>query len=296
MYSCRTAAFLALGLCLLAPVVSIAGPAASSEASPPRSEPEVRSHAFYVLDGSDSSVLAARHENVAVPIASITKLMTAMVVLEAEQPLDEMLAITSDEVRGTAGSGSRLAPGARLSRGDMLHLALMSSENRAAHALCRHYPGGMDACVRAMNEKATALGMTTAHFVEPTGLSSSNVASATDLATLVLAASEDPRIREYSTDAEHSVYVNRRRIDFRNTNLLVEQPDWQVSVQKTGYISEAGRCLVMEALIDDRQVVMVLLNSTGTLTRIADARRVRAWLESQRQTVASHSDASPPRG
>jgi D-alanyl-D-alanine endopeptidase (penicillin-binding protein 7) len=212
--------------------------------------------------------------------------MTALVVLEADQPMDETITITAADVRGTAGSGSRLWPGARLSRNDLLRLALMSSENRAAHAHCRTYPKGLTACVRAMNAKAAQLGMKTAHFVEPTGLSKLNVASPCDLAKLVLAAGEIPTIGEYSTDAEHTVYVGRQALQFRNTNSLVEKPDWQVGVQKTGYISEAGRCLVMQAVIDGRQVVIVLLNSFGKLTRIADAKRIRTWLETQHKTKA----------
>jgi D-alanyl-D-alanine endopeptidase (penicillin-binding protein 7) len=265
---------------------STAACAAAQGSLPPQAQPDVRSYAFYVLDESDSTVLAARHEHVAVPIASITKLMTALVVLEAGQPMDEMLAITADDVRGTPGSHSRLAPGARLSREDLLRLALMSSENRATHALCRRYPDGLPACVRAMNDKATALGMGTAAFVEPTGLSSRNVASPEDLAKLVLAASRNPLVRDYSTAASHTVLVNRRPLEYRNTNLLVGNPSWQVSVQKTGYISEAGRCLVMQAAIDGRQVVIVLLNSWGKLTRIADAKRIRTWLESMQPVEA----------
>lgn len=281
MHSCRTTCFTALAACLLAvllPVPASAGPPAT---------PDVRSQAFYVLDESDSSVLAARHEHVPVPIASITKLMTALVVLEAGQPADEVLTITAADVRGTAGSGSRLWSGVKLSRADLLHLALMSSENRAAHALCRNYPGGTPACVQAMNDKAAALGMSTARFVEPTGLSEHNVASPEDLAKLVLAAAGNPTIRDYSTDVDHTVYINRRPLEFRNTNLLVKNPAWQVNVQKTGYIAEAGRCLVMQAVIDGRQVVIVLLNSWGSLTRIADAQRIRSWLETQRFASAS---------
>ena len=278
--------FVGLALGLLGIGLSAVASAAPPATVQKPANPEVRSSAFYVLDEADSKVLAARREDVAAPIASISKLMTALVVLEADQPLDEMLAVTSEDVRGTAGSGSRLSPGVKLSRADMLHLALMSSENRAAHVLCRSYPNGLAACVKAMNAKAAALGMKTARFVEPTGLSSGNVASARDLAKLVLAASENPTIREYSTDAEHSVYVNRQRLDFRNTNILVDRPDWQVSVQKTGYIAEAGRCLVMQTVIDSRQVVIVLLNSWGTLTRIADAKRIRAWIESQHAAAA----------
>jgi D-alanyl-D-alanine endopeptidase (penicillin-binding protein 7) len=246
--------------------------------SPPT--PDLRSNAFYILDSSGSKVLAARNEHTAVPIASITKLMTALVVLEARQRMDQTITITRDDVRETPGSRSRLAPGARLSRSDLLHLALMSSENRAAHALCRAYPGGKQACVRAMNRKATSLGMTTARFVEPTGLSSSNVSSPVDLAKLVRASAANPTVRRFSTDPDHTVNVGGRTLEFRNTNSLVKKPDWQVKVQKTGYNAEAGRCLVMQAVIDGRDVVIILLNSWGTLTRIGDANRVRDWLES----------------
>jgi D-alanyl-D-alanine endopeptidase (penicillin-binding protein 7) len=269
---------------LLVPAVTLASPSGDAR---PTAKPDVHSHAFYVLDETDSSVLAARNEQVPAPIASITKLMTALVVLEAEQPMDEMLKITSADVRGTVGGNSRLAPGAKLSRGDLLHLALMSSENRAAHSLCRNYPDGIAACVQAMNDKAAALGMTTARFVEPTGLSSHNVASPEDLAKLVLAAAQNPTISEYSTDASHAVYVNRQRLDYRNTNRLVGNPAWRVNVQKTGYISQAGRCLVMQTVIDGRDIVIVLLNSWGTLTRIADAKRIRSWMESLPDTTGT---------
>jgi D-alanyl-D-alanine endopeptidase (penicillin-binding protein 7) len=273
----------ALAVGLLASLIAVAAWADSHGASKPPAKPDVRSNAFYVLDQSNSSVLAARNERTPAPIASITKLMTALVVLEARQPMGEMLTITSEDLRGTAGAGSRLSKGTKLSRADMMHLALMSSENRAAHALCRSYPGGVAACVRAMNAKAVALGMTTAHFKEPTGLSSQNVASPEDLAKLVLAAGKNPTIRKYSTDADYAVRVHRQTLEFRNTNRLVKNPDWQVNVQKTGYISEAGRCLVMQTVIDDHEVVIVLLNSWGTLTRIADAKRIRSWMESQRR-------------
>lgn len=265
-----------LALCALVTV-----PAVAANAAKPRANPDVRSGAFYVLDQADSSVLAARNEHVAVPIASITKLMTAIVVLEAGQPMDEKLSITREDVKGTAGGSSRLAAGAKLSRADFLHLALMSSENRAAHTLCRNYPGGLGSCVKAMNAKAKSLGMKSARFVEPTGLSSSNVASPEDLAKLVLAAGQNPVIRQYSTDPDHTVHVNRQPLEYRNTNLLVKNPNWDVTVQKTGYISEAGRCLVMQTVIDGRDVVIVLLNSWGKLTRIGDANRIKRWLESQ---------------
>jgi D-alanyl-D-alanine endopeptidase (penicillin-binding protein 7) len=268
-------------LFLLAAFAPGASAAAAAAAKRPPG-PDLKSGAFYILDESDSKVLAARNERVAVPIASITKLMTALVVLEAAQSMDETIAITQDDVRGTTGSSSRLAPGARLSRADLLHLALMSSENRAAHALCRRYVKGPQACVSAMNAKAKALGMKTARFVEPTGLSSANVASPEDLVRLVRAASANATIREYSTDPEHTVQVNRQSLEFRNTNLLVDKSNWQVTVQKTGYIAEAGRCLVMETVIDGRNVVIVLLNSWGRLTRIGDANRIRTWMEASR--------------
>ena len=280
MISSWTPGFRALALCLavvLAPIAAIADPAGGAGS---KSVPEVRSHAFYVLDESDSSVLAARNEHTPAPIASITKLMTALVVLDAGQPLEESLTITAEDVRGTPGGTSRLAVGARLSRDDLLRLALMSSENRATHALCRSYPDGKEACVQAMNDKAAELGMQSARFVEPTGLSSSNVASPEDLAKLVLAAAGNPTVREYSTTSSHTVIVKRQPLEYRNTNLLVRNPSWQVNVQKTGYISEAGRCLVMQAVIDGRDVVIVLLNSWGKLTRIGDANRIRNWMES----------------
>jgi serine-type D-Ala-D-Ala endopeptidase (penicillin-binding protein 7) len=266
---------MAMALCLAAALSPVCVAKASSN---PQSSPNLRSNAFYILDESGSKVLAARNEGLVAPIASITKLMTALVVLDAGQPLDAMIPITSDDVRGTAGSGSRLPRGAILSRADLLHLALMSSENRAAHALCRAYPGGTQACVRDMNRKARTLGMKTARFVEPTGLSSSNVSSPVDLAKLVRAAAANPTIRKYSTDPDHVVYLKGRPLEFRSTNSLVKKPDWDVTVQKTGYNSEAGRCLVMQTVIDGRSVVIVLLNSWGTLTRIADANRVRSWL------------------
>jgi len=276
----------ALAGLLLTVFASTAALAAAQGTPLPGTIPDVRSHAYYILDESAASVLAARNERIAVPIASITKLMTALVVLEAGQSMDQVVTITADDVIGTAGTASRLASGYKLSRQDLLHLALMSSDNRAAYALCRSYPRGLRACVQAMNKKAVALGMTTARFVEPTGLSSRNVASPVDLAKLVLAAAGNRTIRDYSTSAGHTVTVNRRQLEFHNTNLLVANPAWQVDVQKTGYIPEAGRCLVMQTVIDGRPVVMVLLNSYGKYTRIADAKRVRTWLESRSRVAA----------
>jgi D-alanyl-D-alanine endopeptidase (penicillin-binding protein 7) len=278
--------FAALASSLLVALAPLSAGAVAKVESKAQPILDLRSNAFYVLDPSGSKVLAARNERTAVPIASITKLMTALVVLEARQRIDQTIVITRDDVRDTPGSRSRLAPGARLSRSDLLHLALMSSENRAAHALCRAYPGGMPACVRAMNRKAASLGMKTARFVEPTGLSSSNVSSPVDLAKLVRAAAANPTVRRFSTDPEHTVSVNGRVLEFRSTNSLVKKPDWQVTVQKTGYNAEAGRCLVMQAVIDGHDVVIILLNSWGTLTRIGDANRIRDWLESGAATPA----------
>lgn len=246
----------------------------------PASGPKLKSGSVLIVDEGNASVLYSRHADVAMPIASITKLMTALVVLDAKQPLDEPIKITETDRDHRKSSFSRLSVGATLSRGDLMHLALMSSENRAAHTLGNHYPGGMSAMVQAMNAKATALGMTHSHFVDPTGLSSENVASPEDLSKLVIAASHNPRIREYSTDRRYAVKVNRRMVEFRNTDNLVANPTWNIIVQKTGYIAEAGKCLVMEAIIEGRSVVIVLLDSFGKYTRVADAKRIKNWMES----------------
>jgi D-alanyl-D-alanine endopeptidase (penicillin-binding protein 7) len=243
--------------------------------------PQIRSNAVLVLDEDSSTVLLARQAEVATPIASITKLMTALVVIGAKQPLDEILQITDEDREHGRGAFSRLAIGTRLSRGDLLHIALMASENRAAHALGRNYPGGLPAFVAAMNARARALGMNNARFVDPTGLSGENVASPADLSKLVIAASREPTIQQYSTDELHAVRVGRRMLEFRNTDLLVRKPDWNIIVQKTGYITEAGKCLVMKTLIRGRAVVIVLLDSFGKYTRVADAQRIRRWLEAR---------------
>ena len=244
--------------------------------------PALRSSAALVVDERDSSVLFAKHADVASPIASITKLMTALVVLDARQPMDELLTISPADADLGKGSVSRLVVGTSLSRADLMHLALMSSENRAAHALGANFPGGLPAFVAAMNAKAAALHMTSSRFVDPTGLSSLNVASPEDLSKLVRAASDNPLIREYSTDRHYAVRVRHRLVEFRNTDRLVANPTWNIVVQKTGYIAEAGRCLVMEAVIEGRSVVIVLLDSFGKYTRLADATRIKRWMESNR--------------
>lgn len=247
---------------------------------------DLKSSVALVMDQDTNEVLFSKNPQAVLPIASLTKLMTALVVTEAKLPLDEVLTISQDDVDTEKGSRSRLTVGTQLTRGEMMHLALMSSENRAAHALGRHYPGGLDAFVAAMNRKAVELGMPATRYVEPTGLSSRNQSSARDLATLVKAAHHYPLIRELSTSPEHEVAVGRRNLQFRNTNGLVRDPDWNIGLQKTGYISEAGRCLVMQAQMAGRQLIMVFLDSAGKYSRIGDAERVRKWVN-ERITVAA---------
>jgi serine-type D-Ala-D-Ala endopeptidase (penicillin-binding protein 7) len=256
----------------------LAALAVTATAQPIR-DPRLKSSSVLIIDQRDSSVLYSRHADVAMPIASITKLMTALVVLDAKQPLDEPIQITDADRDLPKSAFSRLTVGTTLNRGDLMHLALMSSENRAAHALGNNYPGGLRAMVAAMNAKAAQLGMTSSHFVDPTGLSSENVASPEDLTKLVIAASHNPTIREYSTDSHYAVKVRRHMVEFRNTDNLVANPAWNIIVQKTGYITEAGKCLVMAAVIEGRSVVIVLLDSLGKYTRVADAKRIKTWME-----------------
>ncbi|MBK6357573.1 MAG: D-alanyl-D-alanine endopeptidase [Betaproteobacteria bacterium] len=233
-----------------------------------------------VIDQSNGQVMLEKHPDMVVPIASISKLMTAMVVLDAKLDLQELIAIGDEDVDGLKGTRSRLPVGTTMTREAAMLLALMSSENRAAHALGRHYPGGMHAFVQAMNKKAHALGMYHSRFDEPTGLSSNNVSTAHDLARMVAAAARYPEIRSYSTTAEAKVELNGRIRDFHNTNALVRSDTWEIGVSKTGYISEAGRCLVMQARVADKPVVIVLLDSQGKMTRVGDANRIKRWMES----------------
>ncbi len=239
---------------------------------------ELKSGVALVLDQDTNEILFSKNSLAVLPIASLTKLMTAVVVTEAQLPLDEMIAITDDDIDTEKGSRSRLRVGTQLRREEMLHLALMSSENRAANALGRNYPGGLHAFVAAMNQKARILGMNDTHYVEPTGLSSKNQSSAHDLAILVNAAHEVQIIRELSTSPEYMVEVGNRPVQFRNTNGLVKSPEWDIGLQKTGYISEAGRCLVMQAKLAGRHLIMVFLDSAGKYSRIGDAERVRRWV------------------
>ncbi|MEO7245921.1 MAG: D-alanyl-D-alanine endopeptidase [Rubrivivax sp.] len=244
-----------------------------------------------VFDPQTNEVLFSKNSDAVLPIASITKLMTAMVVLEGGQSLDDELTITQADVDTEKGSRSRLRVGTTLRRGEMLHLALMSSENRAAHALGRSYRGGLAAFVDAMNMKAGNLGMAATRYVEPTGLSSANQSTAADLARLVMAASNVPLIRELSTAQETAVAVGSRHLQFRNTNALIRDPEWDISLQKTGYISEAGRCVVMQARLAGRQLIMVLLDSAGAVSRMGDAERLRGWVRSHVATATP--DAVP---
>lgn len=241
----------------------------------------LKSAAALVMDQSGQRVLYAKNEETVVPIASITKLMTALVVLDSGLPLDEPVAISAEDKDGLKHTRSRLKVGSVLARGDLLKLALMASENRAAAALARAYPGGAPAFVAAMNQKTIALGMWRTRFVDGTGLSRDNVSTAQDLARLVAAAYQHPVIRRDTTDSTYTVELgNGQRLQYSNSNRLVNNAGWEIGLSKTGYISEAGRCLVLQAKIAATPVIIVLLDSWGKLTRIGDANRIKKWLES----------------
>ena len=240
---------------------------------------ELKSSVALVVDQETREVLFSKNDHAVLPIASLTKLMTGLLISEARLPMDQPIQITQEDVDTEKGSRSRLKVGTELSRGELMHLALMSSENRAAHALGRTFPGGLASFVARMNEKAVQLGMADTRYVEPTGLSSKNQSSARDLAVLVNAAHAEPTLRELSTSSHHQVEVGNRTLQFNNTNRLVNNPTWQIGLQKTGYISEAGRCLVMQTTIAGRHLIMVFLDSAGKLSRLGDAERVRRWVE-----------------
>ena len=250
-------------------------------------EIELNSSAVMVVDQKSGEILLEKNPDAALPIASITKVMTAMVILDAGLPLSEMITITADDSNLEKHTSSRLRVGARFSRAELLHLALMSSENRAAHALGRTFPGGLDVFVNAMNDKAQSLGMGTSRFVEPTGLSSANVASPRDLTRLVRAAHQFPLIREYSTAPDAIVRVGSQQQQFRNTNALTRNGNWDLGLSKTGFIRDAGKCLVMQASIDDQNVIIVMLDAEGSAKRISDAERIRRWLSGDREREAT---------
>jgi D-alanyl-D-alanine endopeptidase (penicillin-binding protein 7) len=241
--------------------------------------PLLKSSAFLVQDMDTGQVLLEKNSSLAQPIASITKLMTAMVVLDANLDLTEMLEVSDADVDRLKGTSSHLPLGTRLTREEMLRLALMASENRAASALARYYPGGQPAFIDAMNRKAAALGLADTRFYDSIGLNKNNVASARDLVTMTTAASQYPLIHEFTTTAEHTVAVMGRPRAFHNTNALVRNSDWQINLSKTGYINESGKCLVMQVVLANKRMAIILLDSLGRFTRVADAIRIRKWVE-----------------
>jgi D-alanyl-D-alanine endopeptidase (penicillin-binding protein 7) len=244
-------------------------------------DPNVLSSGVLVFDPNSGQTLFAKNADQVSPIASITKLMTAMVVLDAKLAMEEPIEISTDDIDLLKNTRSRLPIGSHFRRDDLLRLALMASDNRAASALGRNYPGGISAFVAAMNAKAISLGLTQTHYVDSSGLSPANVSSPQDLAKLVAAAAKYPLITEYSTTGAVNVTLpdSKRKLNFVNTNALVRNSDWKIGLSKTGYINEAGKCLVMQAMIANQPVVIVLLDSWGRLTRVADANRIRKWLE-----------------
>ncbi len=257
---------------------------------------DLQSSVALVMDQDTHEVLLSKNDHAVLPIASLTKLMTGLIISQSGLSMDEPITITDEDIDTEKGSRSRLKVGTTLSRREMLHLALMSSENRAANALGRTYPGGLPVFVQQMNIKARLLGMTDTRYVEPTGLSSKNQSSARDLAVLVNVSHSDPVLREFSTSPGYEVAVGNRTLQYNNTNLLVKNPSWDIGLQKTGYISEAGRCLVMQTQISGRKLIMVFLDSTGKLSRIGDAVRVRNWLESLTGPHSQLSDVLPGKG
>jgi len=252
---------------------------------------DLKSSVAFVLDQNNSEILFDKNSNVALPIASITKMMTGLIVVEAKLDMNEVITITDDDVDHEKFTSSRLRVGSQMTRGDLLHIALMSSENRAAAALGRNYPGGISAFVEAMNAKARALGMNDTRYVDSSGLSSKNVASARDLAKLAMVAYHQPLLRQFSTDPKSTVDAGGRMMHYNNTNYLVAMPDWDIGLQKTGFINEAGRCLMMQTIIQGRAVIMVFLDSKGKQSRTADAGRVRRWLEALRPAAISQAAA-----
>jgi len=240
----------------------------------------LRSSVAYVVDQNTLEPLFDKNSRAVVPIASISKLMTAMVVLDSKAPLDQRIEVTDEDRDFDKNTGSRLSVGSVLSREDMLHIALMASENRAAAALSRYYPGGRPAFIAAMNAKAKQLGMTDTHFENSTGLTPHNVSTARDLVKMVNAAYQYPLIRKFSTDRSYDVFTGKRTLAYNSTNALVRNASWDIGLQKTGFINEAGECLVMQATVHGRPTIMVLLDSTGKYSRFADASRLRAWLDS----------------
>ncbi len=243
-----------------------------------------------VIDARTHQVLLSKDATDVRPIASLTKLMTAAVVLDAHQPMDQRIEITDADIDTLKWSSSRLRPGMVFTRQELLKLALMSSENRAAHALARNYPGGLAACVAAMNRKAAGLGMLHTRYVEPTGLSPQNESTASDLAKLVGAVYAYPLIREYSTHPQSMVTAGRRELEFRNTDHLIFNRGWDILLQKTGFINEAGHCLVLNTVVQGRRVIVVLLDAWGRYAHFVDAERIRDWMETSGRTLLTRVD------
>lgn len=264
---------------------------AETRSSSMAGKPGLHSRAALIMNADTGEVLYGKNMNESVPIASITKLMTAIVVLDAKQDMNEILTITQADVDRLKNSHSRLRVGTKLPRKEMMLLALMSSENRAASALARNYPGGLKAGIRAMNQKAAALGMRHSRFADGTGLNAGNRASLLDLAKLVKAANSYPQIHQFSTNSSRMVRVAglKHPIKYNNTNPLVNSKSWNIGVTKTGYIREAGMCLVMQARIASTNTVLVLMDSWGKQTRVGDANRVKQWMESSVRIAANNS-------
>jgi serine-type D-Ala-D-Ala endopeptidase (penicillin-binding protein 7) len=250
-------------------------------------ELDLKSSVALVVDQDSREVLFSKNDSAVLPIASLTKLMTGVIASEARLDQNELITITDDDVSTEKRSPSRLKVGTQLTRGELLLLALMSSENRAAHAIGRTHPGGLPKFVQLMNAKAAMLGMKDTRYVEPTGLSSNNQSSAQDLATLVSYASNNSQLRELSTSPGHQIAIGERTLNYVNTNRLIRNPDWDIGLQKTGYISEAGQCLVMQTKVAGRKLIMVFLDSAGKLSRLGDAERVRRWVENNRALGAT---------
>jgi len=262
---------------LLIALAAVSTPVASRGDEP--REPALKSQAALVVDQGSGEILLGKNSQSKLPIASLTKLMTAIVTLDAELDPGELIPITKADVDRLRGSHSRLRVGTTLTRDELLHLALMASENRAASALANAYPGGKEACVLAMNLKAQLLGMSGTRFEDGTGLSGRNISTAQDLAKLVQAAHSYPKIRDYTTSTSYQVKVGHRAMRFGNTNRLTRSSRWDIGLSKTGYIAEAGQCLVMQVTLAGRSIIIVLLDSWGKYTRVGDATRIRKWLE-----------------
>lgn len=274
-----------LSLVLLCSAQSILTPAAARTHQPAvagaAAQPEIASGSAMIVDMNTNKVIYSSHPDLVRPIASITKLMTVMVTLDAHLPMDEMLAVDISHTPEMRGIYSRVRLNSEISRRNMMLLALMSSENRAAASLAHHYPGGYDAFIKAMNAKARELGMNNTHYVEPTGLSIKNVSTARDLSKLLIATKRYPLIGQLSTTHEDMASFRNPTytLPFRNTNHLVYRPDWNIQLTKTGFTNEAGHCLAMRTVINQRPISLVVLDAFGKYTHFADANRLRSWLE-----------------